>query len=164
MPNLENLRKQAKQVLRWHRDRYYPIAAEIRATLPRFKDLSDPQVLDAVEFTYGDPPFYGLVARDRARLCLWLVYEPVFVGDIREREQLLSASFTLDVAAEIKELFQEFQAAGVDFFQKLKTEPWGARAFIVRDPGGNLVLFAAPQNQPAHHTSCTGRNHACPLR
>jgi uncharacterized glyoxalase superfamily protein PhnB len=70
----------------------------------------------------------------------------VFVGDIREREQLLSASFTLDVAAEIKELFQEFQAAGVDFFQKLKTEPWGARTFIVRDPDGNLVLFAAPQN------------------
>ena len=23
MPNLENLRKQAKLILRWHRDRYY---------------------------------------------------------------------------------------------------------------------------------------------
>ena len=212
MPNLDNLRRQAKQILRWHRDRHYPIAAEIRATLPRFRNLSDPQVLDArfklgdaqeliarrhgyenwqalkagasimttadkplaskpvlnateavvyvsdfgrsreyyvsklgftVEFAYGDPPFYGLVSRNRARLCLRLVCEPVFVGDIRERERLLSAAFTLDTAAEIKELFREFQATGVDLFQRLKTEPWGARTFIVRDPDGNLVLFAA---------------------
>ncbi|HZU33414.1 MAG TPA: VOC family protein, partial [Candidatus Angelobacter sp.] len=33
MPNLENLRKQAKQYLRWHRERYYPVAARIRAAL-----------------------------------------------------------------------------------------------------------------------------------
>jgi uncharacterized glyoxalase superfamily protein PhnB len=44
----------------------------------------------------------------------------------------------------LKQLFREFQASGVDFFQKLKTEPWGARNFIVRDPDGNLVLFAGP--------------------
>jgi len=43
MANLDNLRKQAKQFLRWHRDRYYPVAAEIRAGLPRFKELSDAQ-------------------------------------------------------------------------------------------------------------------------
>jgi catechol 2,3-dioxygenase-like lactoylglutathione lyase family enzyme len=98
----------------------------------------------SVEFAYGDPPFYGLVKPDRARLCLRLVCEPVFVGDIREREQLLSADFVVDTAAEIKALFREFQASGVDFFQKLKTEPWGARNFIVRDPDGNLVLFAGP--------------------
>jgi uncharacterized glyoxalase superfamily protein PhnB len=64
------------------------------------------------------------------------VCEPVFVGDIREREQLLSASITVATAAKIKELFQEFQSAGVDFFQNLKKEPWGARNFIVRDPDG----------------------------
>jgi catechol 2,3-dioxygenase-like lactoylglutathione lyase family enzyme len=46
----------------------------------------------AVDFAYGDPPFYGVVVRDRARLCLRLVHEPVFVGDIRQREELLSAS------------------------------------------------------------------------
>jgi catechol 2,3-dioxygenase-like lactoylglutathione lyase family enzyme len=213
MPNLDNLRKQAKQFLRWHRSGHYPVAAEIRAVLPRFRNLSDRQILDApfrlgdaqeivarrlgyenwpalkagvsampvsekpelskpalsateavvyvsdfqrardfyvsklgfsVEFDYGDPPFYGLVKRDRARLCLRLVCEPVFVGDIREREQLLSAAFTVDTAAEIKELFREFQASGVDFFQKLKTEPWSGRNFTVRDPDGNLVLFAGP--------------------
>ncbi|TIL40523.1 hypothetical protein [Mesorhizobium sp.] len=47
MPNLENLKKQAKQYLRWHRERYYPVAAEIRAALPRFQHLDDNQVFEA---------------------------------------------------------------------------------------------------------------------
>lgn len=213
MPNLENLKKQAKQYLRWHRERYHPVAAEIRAALPRFRHLDDHQVLEAtfklsdaqelvarqlgfsgwqalkagtpamstqvkqeirtpilsgteahlyvadvnascqfftsklgfaVDLVYGDPPFYGIVARDRARLCLRCVGEPVFVGDIRRREQLLSASITVDTALEIKQLFLEFQSAGVSFYQELRKEPWGARNFIVLDPDGNLILFAGP--------------------
>lgn len=213
MPNLENLKKQAKQYLRWHRERYYPVAAEIRAVLPRFLHLDDQQVLEAefklsdaqelvarqlgfdgwqalkagvpamsiqarqamtapilsgtgaclyvadikascdfftsklgfaIDFVYGDPSFYGSVVRDRACLCLRLVCEPVFVGDIRRREHLLSASITVDTAAEIKQLFLEFQAAGVSFHQELKKEPWGARNFVVLDPDGNLILFAGP--------------------
>jgi uncharacterized glyoxalase superfamily protein PhnB len=212
MPNLENLRKQAKLYLRWHRERYHPVAAQIRAVLPRFKELTDRQILDGdfklgdaqelvarqsgfetwqalksgvqampetvaaadtpmlsavepelfvadikaacawfttrlgfeVAFTYGEPPFYGQVKRDHAAINLRLVCEPVYVGDIREREELLGASMTVDSAAEIKQLFLQFQAAGVDFFRPLKQEPWGARDFIVRDPDGNLLLFAGP--------------------
>jgi catechol 2,3-dioxygenase-like lactoylglutathione lyase family enzyme len=213
MPNLENLKKQAKQYLRWHRERYHPVAAEIRAALPRFRHLDDHQVLEAsfklsdaqelvarqlgfegwqalkagtqamstqvnqatkvpilsgteaqlyvadinascdfftsklgfaIDFVYGDPPFYGMVKRDHARLCMRLVCGPVFVGDIRQREHLLSASITVDTAAEIRQLFLEFQSAGVSFHQGLKKEPWGARNFIVLDPDGNLILFAGP--------------------
>jgi Glyoxalase/Bleomycin resistance protein/Dioxygenase superfamily len=213
MPNLENLKKQAKQYLRWHRERYYPVAAEIRAALPRFQHLNDRQVLEAsfrlsdaqelvarqigfegwqalkagaqamtaqdkqtisrpvlsstaaqlfisdmkiscefftaklgfsIEFLYGDPPYYGEVSRNNARLGLRLVCEPVFVADIREREQLLSAAITVDTAAEIKQLFLDFQAAEVKFYQTLKKQPWGARNFIVLDPHGNLILFAGP--------------------
>lgn len=213
MPNLENLKKQAKQYLRWHRERHHPVAAMIRAALPRYRHLDDRQVLAApfklsdaqelvarqldfeswqalkngtppmttqvpraaappvltgteaqlfvrdmeasrdfftsklgfaVDFMYGDPPFYGLVAREGARLCLRLVCEPVFVGDIRTREHLLSASITVASAAGIKQLFLEFQAAGVSFHQPLRTEPWGARTFVILDPDGNLVLFAGP--------------------
>ncbi|MBN9359998.1 MULTISPECIES: VOC family protein [unclassified Devosia] len=213
MPNLENLKKQAKQYLRWHRERYHPVAAEIRAALPRFRHLDDHQVLEAafklsdaqelvarrlgfsgwqalktgtaamgkqvkqpigttvlsgteavlyvadihascafftsklgfaIDFLYGDPPYYGLVVRDRARLCLRYVGEPVFMGDVRERQQLLSASITVDTAAEIKQLFLEFQSSGVAFFRELRSEPWHARNFIVRDPDGNLILFAGP--------------------
>jgi catechol 2,3-dioxygenase-like lactoylglutathione lyase family enzyme len=98
----------------------------------------------AVAFTYGDPPFYGQVVRDNARLNLRLVCEPVFVGDIRKREQLLSASITVATAREIEQLFLSYQAAGVSFHQSLKKEPWGARTFVVSDPDENLILFAGP--------------------
>jgi len=212
MPSLENLRKQAKLYLRWHRERHHPVAAQIRAVLRRFRDLTDRQILDAafklgdaqeliarqsgfetwqalktgvqampssalpaarplltaveaqlfvadvkascdffatklgfeVGFTYGEPPFYGQVRRDNALLNLRQVCEPVYVGDIREREELLGASMTVGSAAEIKQLFLDFQARDVDFFRPLKQQPWGARAFIVRDPDGNLLLFAGP--------------------
>ncbi|WP_395450543.1 VOC family protein [Aminobacter sp. UC22_36] len=212
MPNLENLKKQAKQYLRWHREGYHPVAAEIRAALPRFHHLDDIEVMQAafkladaqelvarqrgfagwqalksgalvmndpikatsrpilsstaaqlfvadieascafftaklgfgVDFVHGEPPFYGQVVRDKAQLALRLVCEPVFAGDIREREHLLSASITVDSADEIKQLFLDFQAAGVGFHQGLRKEPWGARNFIVVDPDGNLILFAGP--------------------
>jgi uncharacterized glyoxalase superfamily protein PhnB len=82
--------------------------------------------------------------RDSVPVNLRMVCQPVFVGDIREREELLAASMTVDSAAEIKQLFLQYQAAGVDFFRPLKQEPWGARNFIVRDPDGNLLLFVGP--------------------
>jgi len=97
-----------------------------------------------VVFVYGDPPFSGQVARDQARLNLRVVGEPVFVGEIREREHLLSATLTVATSDEIKQLFLSYQAAGVRFHQTLKKEPWGARTFIVMDPDGNLILFAGP--------------------
>ncbi len=97
-----------------------------------------------VAFLYGDPPFYGQVARDHAFLNLRLVDEPVFAADIREREALLSATITVAGADEIKQLFLSFQDAGVSFQQSLKKEPWGAGTFVVTDPDGNYILFAGP--------------------
>ena len=213
MPDLENLKKQAKLILRWHRDRYYPVAAQIRSGLPRFSRMTDPEILaqtfklsDAQElvarqhgfenwqalktglqtmpnhaektftkpvitaaepelfvadiktscdfftaklgfkivFSYGEPPFYGQVKRDGATLNLRCVDRPAIDPDLRDREQLLSAALTVATADEIKQLFLEFQAAGVTFFQTLKREPWGAKNFIIRDIDGNLLLFAGP--------------------
>jgi len=213
MPSLENLRKQAKLVLRWHRDRYYPVAAQIRAVLPRYRHMTDTQILAAsfklsdaqelvarqsgfdswqalktgaptmtspaaktvsrpvltaaepqlfvsdikascdfftsklgftVVFQYGEPPFYGQVKRDGARLNLRCVASPLIDEALRDRENLLSAAITVDTAEDIKQLFLEFQAAGIAFHQPLKHEPWGAKDFIVKDPDGNLVLFAGP--------------------
>jgi catechol 2,3-dioxygenase-like lactoylglutathione lyase family enzyme len=97
-----------------------------------------------MEFADGDPPFFGLVRRDRAQLCLRLVTEPVFVGDIREREQLLSAAVNLESAADINALHREFEAAGVPLVQEPRTDRWGSRNFIIRDPDGNLVMFGGP--------------------
>jgi uncharacterized glyoxalase superfamily protein PhnB len=68
----------------------------------------------------------------------------VIDAELRDREQLLSASLTVATAAEIKQLFLEFQAAGVTFFQTLKRQPWGATDFIINDVDGNLILFAGP--------------------
>ncbi len=98
----------------------------------------------AIEFTYGDPPYYGQVIRDHARLALRVVSEPVFVPGVREREHLLSASITVAAAHEIKQLFLDYQAAGVSFHQALESEPWGAKTFVVSDPDENLILFAGP--------------------
>jgi uncharacterized glyoxalase superfamily protein PhnB len=235
MPNLENLKKQAKLILRWHRERHYPVAAQIRGLLPRFLNMPDPEILaasfrlsDAQEmvarqhgfdswqalkaglsiasrklksspakdtsrvtaggtsragsrvtsrativcaepqllvtdirrsceffreklgfllvFSYGDPPYYAQVSRDAARLNLRWVERSVIESAVRDREELLSASMTVATAEEIKLLFLEFQSAGVTFQQTLKKQPWGAKNFIVKDPDGNLLLFAGPAN------------------
>src|ERR1700734_2540395 len=64
--------------------------ADVAASCAFYKD----KLGFAVEFAYGDPPFYALVVRDRARLTLRGVDEPVFIPGVREREGLLSASLT----------------------------------------------------------------------
>jgi uncharacterized glyoxalase superfamily protein PhnB len=213
MPNLENLKKQAKLVLRWHREGHYPVAAQIRGLMPRFRNMPDSEILaasfklsDAQEmvarqhgfdswqalktglsttsrqvksspskatilgaepqlfvtdiqrsseffceklgfslvFTHGNPPYYAQVGRDAARLNLRCV--EAIESRVRDREELLSASMTVATADEIKLLFLEFQSAGVTFHQTLKKQPWGARNFVVKDPDGNLLLFAGPAN------------------
>lgn len=221
MPNLENLKKQAKLILRWHRERRYPVAAQIRELLPRFLNMTDAEILaasfklsDAQEmvarqqgfdswqalktglsattplkvkaspsksspskaaivgaepqlfvtdikrsceffreklgfslvFSYGKPPYYAQVGRDAARLNLRCIERPVIESTVRDREELLSVSMTVATADEIKLLFLEFQSAGVAFHQGLKKQPWGARNFVVKDPDGNLLLFAGPAN------------------
>ena len=215
MPNLENLKKQAKLILRWHRERHYPVAAQIREHLPGFRDKTDSEILaarfklsDAQEmvarqhgfdswqalktglsttsrkvksslckativsaepqlfvtdmqraceffreklgfsliFSYGKPPYYAQVGRDAARLNLRCVARPVMESTVRDGEGLLSVSMTVATADEIKLLFLEFQSAGVAFHQTLKKQPWGAKNFIVKDPDGNLLLFAGPAN------------------
>lgn len=215
MPNLENLKKQAKLILRWHRERHYPVAAQIREHLPRFLNLPDSEILAArfqltdaqemvarqhgfdswqalktglsttplavklsppkativsaepqlfvtdiersceffrrklgftLEFSYGKPPYYAQVRRDVAHLNLRCVERTVAESTVRDREELLSVSMTVATADEIKLLFLEFQSTGVAFHQRLKKQPWGARNFIVKDPDGNLLLFAGPAN------------------
>jgi catechol 2,3-dioxygenase-like lactoylglutathione lyase family enzyme len=215
MPNLENLKKQAKLILRWHREHHYPVAAQIRGHLPRFLNMPDSEILaasfklsDAQEMvarqqgfdswqalktglsttslkvksspskativsaepqlfvtdiqrsceffreklgfslvvSYGKPAYYAQVGRDAACLNLRCVERPVIESTVRDREELLSVSMTVATADEIKLLFLEFQSAGVAFHQTLKKQPWGAKNFVVKDPDGNLLLFAGPAN------------------
>lgn len=99
-----------------------------------------------LDFIYGDPPFYAQVSRDNAHLALRHIDEPIFAGNIREREDLLCASITLANAQEIQQLFDTYQSADVSIHQPLRTEPWQAQTFIVKDPDGNLILFAGPSS------------------
>jgi catechol 2,3-dioxygenase-like lactoylglutathione lyase family enzyme len=209
MPTLETSKKQAKLLVRWHRDRLYTVAQRLRDGLPRFAGLTDEQVLGqpfaladaqsviaaeqgypnwaalktglspmiaatvptpvmprvklveatlfvadvqascryfeqvlgfATVFTYGEPPFFGQVARDGVPLNLRYVCEPVFVEGVREREDLLAAQIGV---AGVKALYEEFKAAGATFHQGLKRHPWGAVDFVVKDPDGNLISFGA---------------------
>jgi catechol 2,3-dioxygenase-like lactoylglutathione lyase family enzyme len=67
MPNLENLRKQAKQILRWRRERPHTAAALIRSFLPGCEGLSDREILDR-PFRLADAQ---LVAARRAGFESW---------------------------------------------------------------------------------------------
>jgi catechol 2,3-dioxygenase-like lactoylglutathione lyase family enzyme len=93
-----------------------------------------------VVFLYGEPPFYGQVARDEVRLNLRHVDALLVDQAQREREDYLTASIRVD---DVQRLYLEFQAAGVPFHRHLKKEDWGATTFIVKDPDGNLLLFLA---------------------
>jgi len=46
MSSVENLRKQAKLYVRWHRERRHTVAAIIWDVLPGFANLTDGEVLD----------------------------------------------------------------------------------------------------------------------
>lgn len=93
-----------------------------------------------VVFTYGEPPFYGEVARGNAAFNLRHVDETPFVADRRDTEQSLSVAIA---TTDAKTLFLMYQEAGVDFQERLRTKPWGADEFVVRDPDGNLILFGS---------------------
>ena len=100
----------------------------------------------ATVFTYGEPPFFGQVARDGVPLNLRYVCEPVFVEGIREREDLLAAQIGV---AGVKALYEAFKAAGATFHQGLKRHPWGAIDFVVKDPDGNLISFGGGNAEEA---------------
>jgi catechol 2,3-dioxygenase-like lactoylglutathione lyase family enzyme len=97
-----------------------------------------------IAFVHGAPPFYAQVFRDQARVNLRHVDTPPVDPELRAREDLLSAVITLDSVEGIRALFREFQDAGAPLHQDLRQEPWGAHTFIVKDPDGNLLLFAGP--------------------
>lgn len=110
--------------------------ADMQAALQHYTD----SLGFTVAFVWGEPAFYAQVVRDGAKLNLRHVDGPVFSDALREAEgAVLSATVTTD---DIEGLYAEIADMGVAFQQALRTEPWGARTFIVADPSGNLILFA----------------------
>ena len=116
MPNLENLRKQAKLYLRWHRDGHYPVAAQIRAVLPRFHGLSDREILQQ-SFKLADAQ--ELVAR-QAGFESWQALK-AGVQTMPETKGPVTATPVLN-SAEPELFVADFQAACAFFTEKLGFE------------------------------------------
>lgn len=94
----------------------------------------------AIDFLYGDPPFYGSVSRDGVRLHLRFVHEPVFATAAAREESLIAASFEV---TDVRALFEEFTGRGAPFTQGLVSHEWGGTDFHVRDADGNVVSFVS---------------------
>lgn len=99
----------------------------------------------SVGYLYGEPPYYGLVVRDGARMNLRHVDQLPMDTALRDRESLLAATL---VVRNAKALFLSFKEAGLPFHQKYREQPWGAHDFIVTDPDGNLIHFASRVGEP----------------
>ena len=217
MPSIETYRKQAKLLVRWHRERNYSIGGKVRL-LERFCHLTDVEILDMampltlaqevvaveagfkdwaalkvapvrpippsrvdtseptlvggvpilfvrdvetaaifyeeklgfrVDFLHGKPPFYGSVSRGGACLHLRFVHQTNF-SELAAREGGLILAM-IEVA-NVKALFQEYEARGVDFAQRLVRQAWGGLDFYVRDPDGNVISFVQYKAPPAEAT------------
>src|SRR6195256_325370 len=111
MPNLENLKKQAKLVLRWHRDRYYPVAAQIRTVLPRYRHLSDTEVLVS-SFKLSDAQ--ELIARQHG----FESWQALKTGLSTMPEQAQQTSSRAVITAVAAELFVVDIKTSCDFFTK----------------------------------------------
>ena len=218
MSRLEFYRKQAKQLVRWHREGNHSIGGRIRG-LARYRTLTDREALAlafplreaqeiiaietghaswaelkaavageptptravpppprltravpvifvadvqaaaefysgtlgfSIDFLHGHPPFYGAVSRDGACVHLKFVHEPVFAVGAHDRDGLIMAFIEVE---NIKALYATYVAAGVTFEQKLKTEAWGGRDFIVRDLDGNAICFVGEAGGQKHSAS-----------
>jgi uncharacterized glyoxalase superfamily protein PhnB len=89
--------------------------------------------------TYGDPPFYGIVARDGLAVHFRSV-DATTVHPEKYAEELLDAYLLVDDA---DALYAEFAAKGVEFARGLADMPWGLREFVVKDCDGRLLAFGA---------------------
>jgi uncharacterized glyoxalase superfamily protein PhnB len=92
----------------------------------------------AIDFLHGQPPFYGAVSRDGARLHLRFVHEPNFAALAAREVSLILA--TIEVG-NVKALYAEVDARGADLAQPLTRQAWGGLDFHVRDLDGNVVSF-----------------------
>ncbi|MBC9031290.1 VOC family protein [Sphingomonas sp. JC676] len=204
MPMIETYRKQAKLLVRWHREGNYSVGGKLRM-LDRFQDVTDREALDmalpltlaqeivaveagfadwaalkagagnaagpspekapvlaaavpilfvrdvtaaaafyseklgfAIDFLHGKPAFYGSVSRDAACLHLRFVGQPNFTELAAREGSLILATIE---TGNVKALFEEYKAAGVEFAQGLVKQAWGGTDFHVRDPDGNVIAF-----------------------
>jgi catechol 2,3-dioxygenase-like lactoylglutathione lyase family enzyme len=93
----------------------------------------------AVDYTYGEPPFYAQVSRDAVAFNLRHTDASPWVADPTD-DDLLAVRIEV---GDVKALFLAARDRGATLHQRLRTEPWGQVTFIVVDPDGNLLGFGS---------------------
>ena len=115
-------------------------ATDLPGTLAYYRDkLGFPCV-----GTWGDPPFYAIVARDQSAIHFRCAPPPTPSPE-KEEDELLDAYLQIENA---DELYGEYASAGVEFARNLGDTPWQAREFVVKDCDGRLLAFGAPNGSP----------------
>ncbi len=119
MPNLENLKKQAKQYLRWHRERYYqsrPISALL---LHDFQHLDDNQILES-SFKLNDAQ--ELVARQLGFEGGWRSSQELWHDQSKQTDRIpprvlssVSAQLFVSTSKRLCEFFTDKLGFALDF-------------------------------------------------
>jgi hypothetical protein len=111
MPDLENLKKQAKLILRWHRERHYPVASQIRTLMPRFRDQSDSEILGA-SFKLSDAQ--EMVARQHG----FDSWRALKIGLPRSLHKVRSSSSKATIVAAEPQLFVAISRERANFSER----------------------------------------------
>jgi catechol 2,3-dioxygenase-like lactoylglutathione lyase family enzyme len=89
--------------------------------------------------TWGEPPFYAIVARDQHAIHFRCA-EPPTPNPDKYAEELLDAYIHVEDA---DALHAEYAARDVEFLREIGNMPWRAREFVVQDCDGRLLCFGA---------------------
>jgi catechol 2,3-dioxygenase-like lactoylglutathione lyase family enzyme len=89
--------------------------------------------------TWGEPPFYAIVARDQHAIHFRCA-EPPTPNPDKYAEELLDAYIHVEDA---DALHAEYAARNVEFLREIGNMPWRAREFVVQDCDGRLLCFGA---------------------
>ena len=92
----------------------------------------------AIDFLYGEPPFYGAVSRDGVCIHFRCVHEPNFADLAAREHSLILAAIEVD---DVHSLHAELQRRGADIVQLPTKQSWGGTDLYVRDPDGNVISF-----------------------
>ena len=136
MLHLDNLKKQAKQIVRWHRQGYYPVAQRIRAGLPRFRDVDDTTILSK-PFALSDAQ--ELIARELG-FESWHVLRTADLSSLRPDERRLGTQPEL-LGAHPQLFVSDVEASCRFLVAKL--------GFTVRFQYGKPVFYALVQRNSA---------------
>ena len=110
-------------------------STDLPATLAYYKDKLGFECLG----TWGDPPFYAIVARDQRAIHLRCAPPPTPNPD-KYADELLDAYIQVEDA---DALHAEYASRGLEFARELGNMPWGSREFVVKDCDGRLLAFGS---------------------